>query len=146
MNQITRGRSRPVKLFRSGTVRCPVPSNPQIPILLVLSGAKDGEMRTSDVLRELRNSEWYGESLRSLDFRGVYPHSHKSIFDTTIKFARKDLTLKRQLFPIGEECKQGWWKLTPLGRERAVCDGQSWAPKFTIRAALVEIVDAEESR
>ncbi len=100
-------------------------------------------MRTSDVLRELRGSTWYGEALKSQDFRGVYPHSRKSIFDTTIKFARKDLILKRQLFPIGGECQQGWWKLAPLGRDRAIRDGQSWTPKFTTRAALIEIAEAE---
>jgi len=83
-------------------------------------------MRTSDVLHALRSGEWYGEILQPEDFRGVYPHSRKSIFDTTIKFSRKDLTLKMQLLPIGEECQQGLWKLTPLGRERAIRDGGSW--------------------
>jgi hypothetical protein len=99
-------------------------------------------MRTGNVLKEIRGGAWYPELLDE-DLQAVYMASKKNVIDSVTKFGRKDLTIRRQLLPIGPECEQGWWKLTPLGFERAIKEGPSWEPKYKTCRALILRGDEE---
>src|SRR5579872_2637629 len=131
-------RVRIQRSYRVVTVRSPTGSAVLVPILMILSKAEDGRMRTCDVLREIRGDRWFPE-LVDEDRRAAYPASKKNILDSLTKYGRKDLTILRQLFPIGPECKQGWWKLTELGRKRARKEGGGGRGKYAGRAARLGV-------
>jgi len=94
-------------------------------------------MRTRDVLKELRNGIWF-DALQEQDLRALCPASKKNLFDTVSKYARKEMVLRGQIFPVGES-ELGWWRMTEAGSARAQGEGLSWAPKYTTHSALLEI-------
>jgi len=80
-------------------------------------------LKTGQVLNELRSPNWLGGELGEDDLIAVYEKSHKKIFDSIVKYSRKELVAKHELYPIGEACEFGEWKITELGKERAWREG-----------------------
>ena len=90
------------RIIERGVIaRLPARSSSEIPILLLLSSSPDGKMSTKSVLYELRNGKWFSE-LRTEDKEVVYEKSRKNALDTVLKFSKKSLVMKRQVFPVGE--------------------------------------------
>jgi len=58
-----------------------------------------------------------------------------------IKFAKKNLVLKGQVFPPGKDTPFGTWKITRKGSERASMYRSSWSPKYSVHddAVIIEI-------
>jgi len=92
-------------------------------------------MSTKDVIKEV-STKWF-DSLTEDDRRARYPASGKKIIQSIIKFSRKNLVLKRQIFPVGGGRPLGVWMLTPLGVERAMKGKGEWMPKFTNHDAII---------
>jgi len=80
--------------------------------------------------------EWFGE-LTSVDLRAVYPESKKNVVDTVIKFSRKNLVFKGQLYPANEE-NIGIWKPTPAGIARAKEEAGGWMPMYVEIRSMIE--------
>jgi hypothetical protein len=133
-------RRKSSKVYKRVIVRTPSRNSAQVPILVLLSRLPSGEMQTREVLRHLRDGHWF-EELTERDFQAVYQKSRKYLFQTVIKFSRKNLVIEKQLYPVGV-CPLGIWKITPAGIERAEKEGPSWEPTYTIREALVETSDS----
>ena len=107
-----RGRRRNPKNLVSAVTRSPARSSPEIPILCVLSESHLSGVRTKFVLEEVK-SKWYRE-LTATDLRAVYSESKKNVVETVIKFSRKNLVEKGQLYPATED-SIGIWKPTVTG-------------------------------
>jgi len=58
--------------------------------------------------------------------------------DTIVKFSRKHLVLKGQIYPVGVGCKQGVWKATQLGLERVERERGIWSPRYSEYKALLK--------
>ncbi len=124
----TKKRKRTVE--RSVIARLPARCAAEVPILLLLSGSPHGEMTTKSVLYELRNGKWFSE-LRTEDKEVVYEKSRKNALDTILKFLKKSLVLKKQVFPVGEASEVGVWKITESGIDRARKEGASWRATYS---------------
>jgi hypothetical protein len=74
-------------------------------------------MPTKTVLQEVRSAKWFGK-LSEDDLEARYPQSKKKIVDSVVKFAKKNLALKGQVFPLGKDVPYGTWKITRKGSER----------------------------
>jgi len=131
-----RGRRRNPKNLVSATTRAPARSNPEIPILHVLSESHLSGVRTKLVLEQVKN-EWFSE-LTVTDLRAVYPESKKNVVDTIIKFSRKNLVEKGLLYPANEE-NIGIWKITPAGTARAQKEAGNWTPKYVEIQSMIEL-------
>lgn len=116
------------------TIKAPARDNAEVPILLILSGNPNG-VRTREVVSQVKR-EWY-KALSLDDFTAVYPKSGKRVVDTIIKFSRKHLVLKGQVYSVGVASKQGIWKATQLGLERAGRARDIWTPKYSEYRALL---------
>jgi len=101
---------RPRKISRVRT-KAPAASNPELPILLTLSKCPTEGVRARDVLQEVRSAKWFG-MLNNDDRRARYPESRKKIVDTVIKFAKKNLVIKGEMYPVGEGTPVGIWRIT----------------------------------
>jgi hypothetical protein len=123
------------KIGGSVLARTPSRNSSQVPILVVLARSPTGEMRTKEVLEQLKNGHWF-EELSERDLGAVYEKSHKNLFDSIAKFSRKDLVIKKQLYSIGPECEMGVWKITRSGIERAQKEGPGWRPTYAMHQAL----------
>jgi hypothetical protein len=82
-------------------------------------------------------SEWFSE-LTAADLRAVYPESKKAIVDTKIKFSRKNLVEKGELYPATEETI-GIWKPSPAGVARAQKEAENWKPKYVEIQSMIEL-------
>ena len=109
------------------TVRGPAWRNSEIPILEVLLESPDGACRTKDALRKVKKRYNFSER----DLAGRYAISQQRVIDTIIKFGRKNLVEKREVYPSGGNCLVGVWKITPKGAERVLRERASWTPKYT---------------
>jgi hypothetical protein len=116
-------------------IRGPSRNNPEIPILCTLASAHEKGMETKLVLRKIRR-KFYPE-LSKVDVEAVYP-SGKKVFETVVKFAKKHLVEKGEIYPVGSNGLQiGIWKPTPKGCERAFLEGERWHPEFGEYNALM---------
>jgi len=129
-------RTRVVTRVRS---KAPTSTSPEIPILYTLLGPQEGKALTKDVLKELGSAKWFSE-LDDDDRKARYPESKKKIVDSVIKFAKKNLVLKGQVFPPGKDAPFGTWKITRKGCERAAMYRSSWSPKYSVHndAIIIE--------
>jgi hypothetical protein len=98
-------------------------------------------MPTAEVLREVKE-KWF-PALDADDLRAVYPESKKKVVDTVVKFARKHLVAKGQIYPVGSENPVGTWKATSSGIERAFKDQEGWHARYVEVHSLIE---AEEMK
>ncbi len=92
-------------------------------------------MPTRSVIQEVRNGKWF--KLSYDDLRGRYPGSKKKIVDSVVKFARKNLVMKGEVFPVGEGNPIGIWKITAKGADMAQIRSAFWKPRYSTHDALV---------
>jgi hypothetical protein len=116
--------------------RAPAGSGPELPILSILSRSPTSGIRTHVVLNEVK-TKWFPE-LTLTDTNAVYPESKKKIVDSVIKFAKKHLIIKGQVFPPSTENPVGIWRITPLGIQMALKNTGNWVPKYTDVHSLME--------
>jgi hypothetical protein len=128
------------KILIPAKTKAPASSSPEIPILTVLSRVPVGGIPTAAVLREVRE-KWF-PSLDADDLRAVYPESKKKVVDTVVKFARKHLVAKGQVYPEGIENPVGTWKATSSGIERAFKEQEGWHARYVEVHSMIE---AEET-
>jgi hypothetical protein len=122
----------------SVSAKSPACSSCSIPVLSVLAREPSNGMRARDVIREVRG--WF-DHLSTDDLEARYPESRKKITDTVIKFSKKNLTLKKQIFPAGNESiPLGVWKITHEGIKRLDREKASWQPRYSFHEDAILIV------
>ncbi|MFI5421097.1 MAG: hypothetical protein ACHQ1H_09035 [Nitrososphaerales archaeon] len=129
-------RKRKPKAYESVTIKIPSRRAPEVPILVTLAKSPDGK-RTAEVLRQVKK-HWFKE-LSDLDLRANYPKSKKRIVDSVIKFGRKHLIGKGELYPPSEENPIGRWRATPAGVKRAQSEEGGWSPSYVESEGLIEV-------
>ena len=65
------------------------------------------------------------------DLEARYQKSGKKIVDSVIKFAKKHLVLRSEVYAVDRGCKRGIWRITPIGLERMLKEESDWIPKFS---------------
>jgi len=121
----------------------PARGSPEIPILKVLSKSPKLGLRCKFV-REQVKREYYPKLSRE-DLEARYQNSGKKVTDSVIKFAKKHLVLRGQVYAIGPDCEMGTWKISSLGLERLLREENTWIPKYSEYLAYVPIEeDGEE--
>ena len=109
-------------------------SNCEIPILCTIATSISG-LRTKLVLEEVEN-KWFKE-LTPIDISAIYPKSRRKIVDSTIKYSKKTLVGKGQIYPANEG-NLGIWKPTQAGIDRATKEGGAWTARYTMKSSLIE--------
>jgi len=54
-----------------------------------------------------------------------------------IKFARKNLVIKGQIYPAGEGRPVGVWRATKMGLARASMERNDWVPRYSHHDAII---------
>ena len=114
-----------------GIAKAPARRSPEIPILMVLARSPVSGVKTADVLKELKSPNWFPE-LSLSDLSARYPESKKKVVDTIIKFGRKRLVIRGEIYPLSPENPTGIWRITQIGLERLKKERASWLPKYSI--------------
>jgi hypothetical protein len=130
---------KPIKVVTQIRARAPSCASCEIPILCTLSKAPDG-MRTKTIIQEVITN-WFND-LSEEDRRARYADSKKKVTQTIIKFSKKNLALKDQVFsePIGT------WRITPKGVERVMKSRGEWVPRYSFHDAIIIEEDVTSSR
>jgi len=128
------GRTKSRRVIVRVRTRAPAASSPEIPILSVLLKSPDNGMSTRTVIKEVTRRF---DRLSEDDRRACYPESRKKIVDSVIKFARKNLVMKEEIFPAGEKNPIGVWKITPKGAEKVIALEESWRPRYSVHDAII---------
>jgi len=132
---LVRTRKKRKSIERRVVAMLPARSSAEIPILLLLASSPSGEMTTKSVLHELRKGKWFGK-LRAEDKEVVYEKSRKNALDTILKFSKKSLVIKKQVFPVGSASEVGVWKITESGIDRVRKEGASWRATYSEHHAI----------
>jgi len=114
-------------------IRGPARDNPEIPILNTLSRHPETGLRTRIVIVEVK--KYY--QLSATDLQATYPNSGRRIIDSIIKFGRKHLVEKDEVYPIQSDCPMGVWKATPTGLERVLKQRATWKPAYSRYSGMV---------
>ena len=123
--------SKRPKLIVRVKSKAPAACSPEIPILHVLSRAPDAGVSTKLVLQEVSSAKWF-DKLSADDRNARYSGSKRKIVDSVIKFARKNLVIKGEIFPAGDGGKPiGVWRITQNGMDKAEYLGGRWTPKYS---------------
>ncbi len=126
---------RSTKITVQIRAKAPASSSCQIPILSVLSKAPVNGMLARDVLKQVKGL--FGD-LEEDDLAARYPSSKKKITDTVIKFCKKNLAMKNQIYQTGHEgIPIGIWKITRIGQARAAMEIGGWKPRYTRHDAIL---------
>ncbi|HXQ92796.1 MAG TPA: hypothetical protein VN739_07295 [Nitrososphaerales archaeon] len=104
--------------------------------MFVLSKAPDMGVQTWVVLQEVRDAKWFGK-LDNDDRAALYSRSKRKITDSVIKWSKKNLVAKGEIFPAGEGCEVGVWKATPIGLNRVKEEIGSWSPSYSYHDAII---------
>ncbi|HXQ93388.1 MAG TPA: hypothetical protein VN739_10320 [Nitrososphaerales archaeon] len=131
-----RKRKKP-KIFHL-VVKIPSRGAPELPILATLAKSPS-VLKTKYVLHQVKTN-WFKE-LSETDLSGVYQESKKGIVDTVVKYSRKHLIEKGDLFAPSEENPIGTWRATPKGVKRAQSEKEGWKPTYVQVSAMIETVD-----
>jgi hypothetical protein len=120
-----------LQAFSEHLIRIHGPSrrNPEIPILCVLSRSPKLGLECRFVREELKRK--YYPALRPEDLEARYKESGKKIVDSVVKFAKKHLVLRGEVYEVGRTCKRGIWRITPIGLERMLKEESTWVPKLS---------------
>jgi hypothetical protein len=113
----------------------PTSSACEIPILSILFRAQEAGMPTRTVLQEVRSAKWF--KLTDDDLKARYPKSRRKIVDSVIKYSRKNLVLKGQILPVGENVPIGTWKATRIGLARYAMEWKEWKPRYSTHDAVI---------
>jgi len=92
-------------------------------------------MPTRIVLQEVRSEKWF--KLTDDDLKARYPKSRRKIVDSVIKYARKNLVLKGQILPVGENVPIGTWRATRIGLARYAVEWKEWKPRYSTHDAII---------
>lgn len=135
--------SPPLKILTKIRAKAPASSSCELPILWALSNHKTNGIRANEVIKQVKN---LFDELDEDDLRARYPSSEKRITDSVIKFSKKNLTLKGQIYPVGEDALPiGLWKITRKGSERAAMVSEDeWKAKYSIHDAI--LVESDKRR
>ena len=126
---------KPRKVIVRVRTKAPTASSPEIPILSVLAKSIDDGVPTRIVIKEVLGCF---DRLTDDDRKARYPGSKKKIVETVVKFARKNLVMKDEVFQAGEGGKPiGIWMITPKGVERAASLGANWKPRYAVHDAII---------
>jgi hypothetical protein len=133
---------RPSKVLQV-TVKGPRASACELPILWTLSRGPEARMQTKKVVEKVI-STWF--ELDEKDRKGRYPASRRKITESIVKFAKKNLVLKGQLFAVDEEgTPLGVWRINSKGMERALKEKEAvWIPKYSFHNDAI-IIEKEGS-
>jgi len=101
----------------------------EIPILITLARTPETGMRTKDVLEEVRTK--FFDRLNSDDCEARYPVSRRRIVESVMKFSKKNLVLKQEVFPVGEGLPVGTWKVTEKGLARVRNNMGKWTARYS---------------
>jgi len=126
---------RQTKITTRINARGPACSACELPILSVLSRSPETGTETRLVLEEVI-TKWFSQ-LDDDDRNSRYPASKRKIVESVIKYARKNLVLKGEIFPAGEGKPVGIWRATPRGLERVLKERGGWSPRYTNHDAVI---------
>jgi hypothetical protein len=129
-----RTKVRKKKIIISAKIKTPSRNASEFPILLTLSRAQGYSLKTKIVLQLVRKSF---DELDENDLRARYRISGQNVVNTIIKFSKKQLVSKKLVYPVGENCELGTWKLTTAGLQRARDGGADWRARYTYRDAVI---------
>jgi hypothetical protein len=93
-------------------------------------------MQTKTVLQEVKSTRWF-DKLDEDDRNARYPASKRKITDTIVKWSKKNLVAKGEIFPAGDGCPIGVWKITQRGLKRAKEKIGGWSSKYSYRDAII---------
>jgi hypothetical protein len=114
--------------------RSPAASASETPILCVLAKSPGHSMRARDVLREV--ARWFPE-LTEEDKTARYPGSKKKIVPSVIKWSKKNLVLRGEIFPPRVASEVGAWELTEKGLQRAKEGAGVWRATYSVHDAIL---------
>jgi len=129
-----RRQDRPIKVITRIRARAPACSACEIPILSTLSKAAETGMLTKVVIKEV-STKWFSR-LSEDDRNARYPESRKKITQTIIKFARKNLVMKGEIFPVGG-VPLGIWRATQKGLERGLREKDGWRARYSLHDSVI---------
>jgi len=94
-------------------------------------------MPTKTVLQELKSAQWFGK-LSDDDRSALYAKSRRRVVDSVIKFSRKNLVIRNEIYPVGQGMPTGTWKATKKGLERFAKEKEGWIARYRIHDAILE--------
>jgi hypothetical protein len=121
------------------TVKAPVCTACELPILTVLRESPDSGIEAKAVIREV--IKWF-DRLDEQDVNARYEKSRKKITQSIIKYAKKNLALKAQIYQAGEGKPIGIWRITEKGSQRVAKDKDAWMPKYHTHDAVIEEMES----
>jgi hypothetical protein len=136
--------NRKSKTFIFTMTKAPKRGSPEVPILAILARSPETGTRTRIVLQEVERL-WF-RALDADDLKAVYPGSKKRVVQTVVKYARKHLIGKGEIFPPSEENPVGYWRATEKGILRAINEQGSWMPSYADVASMIEAEEMTESQ
>jgi len=147
-----RKRKKKQRLWRLVSSKSPTVSSCEIPILVALqekgSGHRLSARKVIDELTSISRERWFGE-LCDEDLQARYSESKRKIVEITIRFARKNLELKGELYPPSDKHPAGGWESTMKGQMRLgawiVRREKSWTAKYSLhKNAVIPVESADE--
>jgi hypothetical protein len=127
---------KPAKVIISINSKAPTSTSPEIPILSVLSKVPETGIQASAVIKEV-SMKWF-EGLDENDRKSKYPSSKRRIVESIIKFSKKNLVMKDEVYPLNEGVPLGVWRITKKGMERLAREKDGWTPRYRIHEAIFE--------
>jgi hypothetical protein len=132
------------RVVRNVTSKSPTSTCAEIPILKTLGAAPEKKLSLKAVIKEvIESGKWFPE-LSQEDLVARHPNSKRKIVETALKFSRKNLVLKGELFPPSDI--PGIWRIAGKGLER-INDPEKvdrWRRKYSEHDAI--IIEFEKSQ
>jgi hypothetical protein len=126
-------RTKGTKVITQVNAKSPASSSCAIPILAVLSESPDNGIEAKAVIREV--IKWF-DRLDDQDVNARYAKSKKKITQTVVKYQKKTLAMKGQVFPADGKTL-GIWRITSKGSERVMKEKDTWVPRYTRHTGIV---------
>ena len=112
-------RRKKQRLWRHITSSAPTSTSCEIPILVTLLEGRSGfRLSAKKVIEELTitsRQRWFPE-LNEEDLQARHSSSKRKIVEIAIRFARKNLELKEELYPLSDKHPAGLWEVSMKGK------------------------------
>lgn len=72
------------------------------------------------------------------DRSALFTKSRRRVVDSVIKFSRKNLVIRGEMYPVGPGIPAGTWKATEKGLHRFAKEKDGWTPRYRIHDAILE--------
>jgi len=140
------------RLWRHITSKAPTSASCEIPIIVALLERGSGfRLPAKKVIEELTTTSrerWFPE-LNEDDLQARHPNSKRKIVEIAIRFARKNLELREELYPPSDKHPAGTWEVAMKGKMRLggwrVRGEGSWRAKYSVHTdAIIPVETAEE--